>query len=165
MFSIGDYVIYGYEGVCKVEEIGHPRMSGLDRSREYYRLTPYYRGGTIYTPVDGRIVMRPVIAKSELESLIPALPKLPLLSDVPADGKLAAAYYREILAQHNCRRLLQLCKTLHAKQTELARNRKSVNATDLRNWKTAEEMVYGEFGFVLGMPPTDVKTFLIRALA
>ena len=165
MFSVGEYVIYGYEGVCKVEEVGHPALSGLDRKREYYRLTPYYRGGTIYAPVDGRISMRPVIAKKELESFIPTLPKLPVLEDVPTDGKLAAAYYRDILAAHNCRELLRLCKTLYAKQTALAKNRKSVNATDLRNWKTAEDMVYGEFGFVLGMPPTDVKTFLIRALA
>jgi RNA polymerase-interacting CarD/CdnL/TRCF family regulator len=109
--------------------------------------------------------MRPVIAKKELESFIPTLPKLPVLEDVPSDGKLAAAYYRDILSAHNCRELLRLCKTLYAKQTALAKNRKSVNATDLRNWKTAEDMVYGEFGFVLGMPPTDVKTFLIRALA
>ena len=57
MFSVGEYVIYGYEGVCKVEEVGHPALSGLDRKREYYRLTPYYRGGTIYAPVDGRIAM------------------------------------------------------------------------------------------------------------
>ena len=165
MFSVGDYIIYGYEGVCKVEAIGHPELSGADKNRMYYRLTPYYRGGTIYAPTDGRISMRPVITKKELESLIPALPKLPVLCDVPADGKQAAVYYREILSGHSCRQLLQLCKTLYAKQTALAKSRKSVNATDLRNWKTAEEMVYGEFGFVLGMPPTDVKTYLIRSLA
>ena len=53
MFAVGDHVIYGYEGVCRVDEVGCPHVAGLDKSRQYYRLTPYYRGGTIYAPVDG----------------------------------------------------------------------------------------------------------------
>ena len=58
MFSVGDHIIYGVEGVCRVDEVGRLKVAGLDKNRDYYRLTPYYRGGTIYTPVDGRAVMR-----------------------------------------------------------------------------------------------------------
>lgn len=164
MFAVGDYVVYGYEGVCRVEEVGRPRMSGLDKDRDYYRLTPHYRGGTIYAPVDGKIVIRPVISKAELDELLPSLEELPPLEDVPADGKLAGAYYREVLAEHSCRRLLQLCKTLYRKQAALSQNRRSVNSTDLRSWKTAEDMVYGEIGFVLGIAPNEVKSHLVKTL-
>ena len=47
MFSIGDHIIYGVEGVCRVDEVGRLKVAGLDKNRDYYRLTPYYRGGTI----------------------------------------------------------------------------------------------------------------------
>ncbi len=60
MFSIGEYVVYGVEGVCRVEEAGKLKVAGLDKNRAYYRLRPYYHDGTIYTPVDGKAVMRPV---------------------------------------------------------------------------------------------------------
>lgn len=50
MFAPGDYVIYSVEGVCLVEEAGQLNVPGLERGRSYYRLTPYYRGGVIYTP-------------------------------------------------------------------------------------------------------------------
>lgn len=56
MFSVGEYIIYGVEGVCEVEEAGKLKVAGLDKNREYYRLRPYYHGGTIYTPVDGKAV-------------------------------------------------------------------------------------------------------------
>lgn len=164
MFAVGQYVVYGHEGVCLIEEIGRPKMSGLDKNREYYRLTPHYRGGTIYAPVDGKIIMRPVISREELDALLPGLDELPPLEDVPEDGKQAGEYYRAVLAEHSCRRLLQLCKTLYRKQAALSKNRRSVNSTDLRSWKTAEEMVYGEIGFVLGIAPHEVKNHLAKTL-
>ena len=55
MFTPGDYVVYSVEGVCRVEEAGRLNVPGLECGRDYYRLTPYYRGGVIYhTPSAAR---------------------------------------------------------------------------------------------------------------
>ncbi len=160
MFSVGDYIIYGVEGVCQVEQAGQVNVPGLDKNRAYYRLRPYYRGGTIYTPVDGKAVMRPVITREELEGLLPRLKELDPLDDVPADSRAAGEYYRALLFRHDCLLLLRLCRTLYAKQAALASTRRNVSATELRSWKLAEEMLYGEFGFALQMPPSQVKEYL-----
>ena len=64
MFTPGDYVVYSIEGVCRVEEAGRLNVPGLERGRDYYRLTPYYRGGVIYTPVGGKATIRPVMTKT-----------------------------------------------------------------------------------------------------
>lgn len=164
MFSVGDYIIYGVEGVCQVEQAGQVNVSGLDKNRAYYRLRPYYHGGTIYTPVDGKAVMRPVITREELEGLLPRLKTLAPLDDVPADSRAASEYYRTILFRHDCLMLLRLCRTLYAKQAALASTRRNVSATELRSWKLAEEMLYGEFGFALQMPPSKVKDYLLQQM-
>ena len=164
MFSVGEYIIYGVEGVCEVEEAGKLKVAGLDKNREYYRLRQYYHGGTIYTPVDGKAVMRPVLTRAELEGLLPRLPELEPLDDVPADSRAAGEYYRAILSEHDCVRLLRLCRTLHNKQQALSASRRTVSSTELRSWKMAEEMLYGEFGFALGMPPSKVKAYLQEKL-
>ena len=164
MFSVGDHIIYGVEGVCRVDEVGRLKVAGLDKNRDYYRLTPYYRGGTIYTPVDGRAVMRPVNSREALETLLPRLPELEPLADMPTDSRAANEYYRGILAEHNCERLLRLCKSLYQKQQSLSALRRGVSATELRNWKMAEELLFGEFGFVLGIKPAEVKTYLHQRL-
>ena len=160
MFAVGDYVIYGYEGVCRVAAVGSPDVSGLDKSKQYYTLTPHYHSGTIYAPVDGRVLIRPVMTRSELDALLPQLHALPLLDDVPENSRMAGDYYRTILAEHDCTMLLRLCKTMHARQAERAGSRKSVSSTELRNWKTAEEMLHGEFAFVLGIAPSEVGSYL-----
>ena len=154
MFSVGEYIVYGVEGVCRVEEAGKLKVAGLDKNRAYYRLRPYYHDGTIYTPVDGKAVMRPVLTREELE----------LLGDVPPDSRAAGEYYRAILSGHDCVALLRLCKTLHAKQNSQTASHRGVNSTELRNWRMAEEMLYGEFGFALGMPPAQVRDFLREKL-
>ena len=147
MFTPGDYVVYSIEGVCRVEEAGRLNVPGLERGRDYYRLTPYYRGGVIYTPVGGKATIRPVMTKTALQALLPELPGLPELTDVPTDIKQQSGFYREILAAHDCRKLLQLCKTIYNKQKQLAARRRTVSATELRSWKTAEEMLHQEFAF------------------
>ena len=152
MFSVGEYIVYGVEGVCRVEEAGKLKVAGLDKNRAYYRLRPYYHDGTIYTPVDGKAVMRPVLTREELERL------------VPPDSRAAGEYYRAILSGHDCVALLRLCKTLHAKQNSQTASRRGVNSTELRSWRMAEEMLYGEFGFALGMPPAQVRDFLREKL-
>ena len=125
MFTPGDYVVYSIEGVCRVEEAGRLNVPGLERGRDYYRLTPYYRGGVIYTPVGGKASIRPVMTKTALQALLPELPGLPELTDVPTDIKQQSGFYREILAAHDCRKLLQLCRP--------AQNRQRHRASQLEN--------------------------------
>ena len=165
MFSVGEYIIYGVEGVCMVEEAGRLKVSGLNKNRDYYRLRPYYHGGTIYTPVDGKAAMRPVLTRAELDGLLPRLRQMEPLEDIPADSRAAGEYYRRILAEHDCVKLLRLCRTLHGRQKRLAASRRTVSSTELRSWKTAEEMLHQEFAFVLGMQPAEVKTYLETAFA
>ena len=72
MFGIGEYVVYGMNGVCEVEAVGPMNMSGVDCEKEYYTLTPLYtKGSKVYTPVNNqKIVMRKVVDKDEAYELI-----------------------------------------------------------------------------------------------
>ena len=54
MFSVGELVVYGGEGVCRVERIGPSTLSCADRNREYYTLRPIFHTGEVTTPVDTR---------------------------------------------------------------------------------------------------------------
>lgn len=106
MFSVGGYIVYGVEGVCRVEEAGKLKVAGLDKNRAYYRLRPYYHDGTIYTPVDGKAVMRPVLTREELERLLPRLPELePLATCRPTAvrrASITALFYPGTTALRSC---------------------------------------------------------------
>lgn len=162
MFSVNDYVIYGSEGVCKVESIGHPEISGLDKSKEYYTLSPVYRSGKIYTPVDSSIIMRNVITKNQVEELICGIKDVSCELDVPKDAKLANQFYRELVRSYECTKLIRVIKHVFDKQRRFALEKKNVPAVDIKFFKLAEDMLYSEFGFVLGIDPKEVKGHIAK---
>lgn len=45
MFHVGDYIIYGSNGVCKVDKVGPMNLDGVSRDRMYYTLIPVYSKG------------------------------------------------------------------------------------------------------------------------
>ena len=77
MFAAGDLVVYGGEGVCRVESIGPSGLAYDGGDKVYYHLSPLYRGGTVMTPVDTTVLMRPIISRAHALELIAALPALP----------------------------------------------------------------------------------------
>ena len=160
MYQVGDYLVYGFEGVCHVDEVGHPKISGSNREKLYYSLTPYSHKGTIYTPVDSKVFMRPVISNQTMAQLLAALPSLPVCDNVPADSRASSQYYQDLLRTHDCEKVLQVFKTLYLKQRALAGAKKTVSATDMRCWKQAEDMLTNEFGFLSNQSPAEISSTL-----
>ena len=73
MFAVGDLVVYGGEGVCRVEKIGPSDLRGADKAKLYYTLLPLYRTGQVLTPVDTRVLMRPILTEEEALALVDRL--------------------------------------------------------------------------------------------
>lgn len=76
MFQVGELIVYGGEGVCRVEAVGPITMSGVKSDKPYYTLAPLYRMGKIYAPVDTTVLMRPVLSRKEAEDLIRKIPEI-----------------------------------------------------------------------------------------
>ena len=36
MYKKGDYVVKMPEGICKIENVGHPDTTGMNKTKEYY---------------------------------------------------------------------------------------------------------------------------------
>ena len=89
MFEIGEYIVYGVKGVCRIEDITHIDISGADKDRLYYVLAPVGDGsGRIYAPTDNqKITMRKVISREEADQLIEDMPKIEQLW-VPDDRQI-----------------------------------------------------------------------------
>ena len=65
MFTVGDKIIYGENGVCTVEKIAPLEMSGASEEKLYYYLTPFTGSGRYFAPVDSGAYMRPVMSRAE----------------------------------------------------------------------------------------------------
>ncbi|HBN86196.1 MAG TPA: CarD family transcriptional regulator, partial [Clostridiales bacterium] len=75
MYQVGDLIIYGNTGVCKVMEITTRALDGKHKEQLFYVLEPLYQNCTISAPVNStKVFMRPVISKKEAERLIDNIP-------------------------------------------------------------------------------------------
>jgi len=163
MFAKGDLIIYGSTGVCRVLEVGPMQGStGADADRLYYTLTPVYATGTIYIPVDTKVFMRPIIDRQQAEELIARIPQIREDLCCSRDPKMLAERYRASLLTHQCEDLVQLIKSIYAKNHTAGRKPGHI---DQQYMKRAQELLHGELAAALDLPIEDMETYISEAVA
>ena len=100
MFTEGQLVIYGGEGVCRIAAVGPSSLSGTDKTKLYYTLTPLTRSGTVLTPVDTKVLMRPILSRQEAEDFIAQLPQLPPEEPESRSMRLLKEFYQQIVERY-----------------------------------------------------------------
>ncbi len=159
-YDVGDLVIYGSIGVCRVDEIGFLDISGINKSRPYYTLSALYSDETVFTPVDTTIFMRPLISNEEAKDIIMKIPGIPAPIYQNRNLKLLEEHYQALLQSHECTAMVQIIKAVYMKNEAARKNGNKLGQTDARYMKQAEDMLYQEFAVVLGIPKDDVKGYI-----
>lgn len=160
MFEVGSTVLYGSDGVCRIQDITHKEVGGV--SGEYYVLEPVYqKKSTVFVPLDNeRLIgkMRCILSVDELLDAIKTMPDESLMwIEDESERKLA---YKEIISRGDCTELMRLVKTLYLhREKQLARGKK-LHACDDRFLKTAEKMINDEFAMVLHINPDQVPDYI-----
>lgn len=160
MFQVGDLIVYGNTGVCRVEKIGTPDLAGVPDGVDYYTLSPYYsQNSKIFTPCDNdKVVMRPIISKKEAKKLMSEIPSIKLLL-IP-DEKKREERYKETMRSCDCREFVSIIKTIYFRKQERIAEGKKVTASDEKYFNMAEDKLYGELAIALEMEKSKVKIYV-----
>lgn len=160
MFEVGDFIIYGSNGVCRVENVGSMDMKGVPSDKMYYTLVPVYSSKSkVFTPVDNaKVIMRPVISEQEAYELIDHIKELQGFSI--EDEKNRDTVFKEALKKCDCRELIRIIKTVYEKKLVRQAEGKKMTAGDERYFKIAEENLYGEFAVALGIKKEEVGSLI-----
>lgn len=163
MFSIGNDIVYGSMGVCKVTDIGVPDLPGANRS--CYVLKPHFVANSkVYAPVENNPVpMRLLLTPAEMRSLIDAIPALEPFA-VEGDKQGLHDICREAVRSADCHMLARLIKTLYEKKLRLVEQKKNVPSAEKEYFDTAEKVLYGEMAVVLDIPMEDVREYIALRL-
>ena len=164
MYEIGDLIVYGTEGVCRVEAIGTPPLAGVSSDRQYYTLKPLYHAGTVYTPVDSTVFMRPVISKEDVDALIRRIPDIVPEVYENSNLRFLNEHYQAQLQNYSCEGLLKLIRSTHAKREVMISRGKKLGLVDERYMKRAQDMLHGEFAVALGIERSDVPEYIRASL-
>ena len=156
MYKIGEKIIYGENGVCTVEKIAPLNMSGAQKEKLYYHLTPLVGSGTYFTPVDTTAFMRPIISREEAEALIDAIPGIPPAICNDSRFNHVDAFYRELFKLHSNEALVSVIKGLRCRMAEKKTRSTRAEAT----MKRAKDILHGELSVALDMDFSQVEGYI-----
>ncbi|MDD6571666.1 MAG: CarD family transcriptional regulator [Thermoflexaceae bacterium] len=160
MFAVGDYVVYGSNGICMVRDISKIDIPGAPGDRIYYLLSPVgSKDSKIYSPVDNtKVIMRRILNKEEAQELLEGISDIP---EIPAgNDKLMELKYKEIISSCDLCQLVSLIKTIRRKRNKRLMEGKKITTTDERYLKKAEESLFGELMIALGKDRNELEDIL-----
>ncbi len=164
MFSIGDYMVYGINGVCRVQDICASPFDKKD-TRTFYLLKPLGtgEGSVIYTPVDNvQVLMRPLMTKEQAAELIERMPGLEPL-EVPME-KMRRDLYRQAMQSCDPEQYVRLIKTVYRRRMDMMQQHKRLSETDSDFERNAKLSLYHELSVVLDVKFAEVEQYLIDRL-
>ena len=164
MFNVGDFIIYGSNGVCKVTNVGPMKMSGIPKDKMYYTMVPcYIRDSEIFTPVDNeRVVMRKVMSRKEAEDFIKGICDIQELEIF--EEKKRELEYKQAVLTCNPTILVELLKTIQSRMDERIAEGKKVTSSDSKYFHIAEDSLYGELAISLDMDKDEVKDYVLTQI-
>ncbi len=161
MYNVGDYIIYGSSGVCRVESVGEPEIKALRKNgKKYYKLCPVGSTETIYIPVDTEVFMRPIIDRGEAEALIDEIPDIDGKACYTSSPRIRSDFYQGYMDTHECEDLVKLIKSIYAKSRHEEKNGKAQSSIDKRYMQRAEKTLYSELSLALDIPQEDVLGYI-----
>lgn len=161
-FEKGQYVVYGTNGICTIEDITEMSFTRGMAKAPYYILKPAATdSSTIFVPMNNEKLvskMRSLMTKEEIDSLLLGMKDKEL--EWETDRRYRAENFHEIMTQGLTEDLLLMISCIYVRKRDLIKQGKKLPATDSNTLKQAEKLVEEEFSHVLGLEPWDVGKYI-----
>lgn len=164
MFSVGEKVVYGAQGIC---EVGGTTERTIGKAKiKYFVLTPIYdTKSTIYVPTENEKLianMRKVLSKDEINALIDnaAANQMEWIDDDLERKELCV----EIIKSGNRLEILRLIEMLYLRRECLKQTKKHFHILDERYLREAERLIHDEFSYVLGIEQSEVPEYILNRI-
>ena len=161
-FDIGEYVSYGINGMCNIEDIRPMQLSQSVEKMMYYILRPESNPkSTIFVPVNNQKLvskMREPMTKDEINAMLVRMKDRTL--EWEKDVRFRTESFHEILNNGVNQDLILMIRCLHRKRQELVQLGKKLPARDSNTLKTAERLVEEEFAHVLHIKCEEVSDYI-----
>lgn len=164
MLQVGQQVIYGIHGVCKITDI-EVKTVGKEK-KEYYVLEPIEQPGAVfYVPSQNQVAVvkiRTILTRGEFEALLQS-EKVRENAWI-ADENLRKQRYRELIAKSDRAELISMVSALYRHKKQQQENGRKFHITDENFLRDATKLLSAEFSLVLGIPQSKVAAYMKKEL-
>lgn len=164
MYEIGDYVVKANNGICKIEDIGHPDIASIGKGKQYFILVPIEEAKTkLYVPVDKENNgLRKVITEQEAWQIIEEIPSVE--EAWIADDKQREQKYKAAIQSCDLKELISIIKSMYFRKQKRNALGKKNTSVDEHFFKVAENNLYTELAFAIGEKKENMKNIIMEKL-
>lgn len=157
MFHIGDTVVYGSSGICRITDLKEERIGG--EKQTYYLLTPVKDPrSTYYCPLSREEKLRAPLGEEEAWTLIRQAPKTQAVRI--ADEGARREQFTAMLKSGDHIQLIRLIRSLLCHRQEREAAGKRLQMADQRMLEDARRVLYEEFAQVLSLTHDQVSGYI-----
>ena len=155
MFSIGDTVFYGANGVCSIEDITERTFGG--EAQSYYTLRSHHNPSvTLYYPVNAvNTKLKEIMTEDKAKAVLQCFEN----SADPWNDKMTARNhsYQAIIKSQGHLEIAQMMNTLLRKKLELEAIDKKLPAQDTQILQNVSAILYEELATTLQTTATNIS--------
>lgn len=161
MYKIGEVVLYGTNGVCKIEEVSKQRLAGS--VMEYYVLKPLFsQVSTLFVPTNNEVLvskMRHILTEKAIKDILDNLSVVPEWID---DKNERFNFCKDTIANGDLKAIIYLIRMLHAHQKEQNNKGRHLHISDERFLREAEKMACDEIAYALNIERSEIVPMLLK---
>ncbi len=162
MYSVGEFVVYGAEGVCRIVGIEELDLTG--EPLQYYALAPESdRSSKIFVPVaNSKLTDRiaPILTEPEVRALLADFSEgEPVWAD---STNLRKSRYQEIINSGDRLRIIRLVRELNERRHSIRGAGQRFSLTDEHYFKLAQKVLFDEFSRIVPVKQTEFLSLLTK---
>lgn len=164
MYQIGEYVVYGIHGVCRV--LGKEKQLVNRKRTEYLVLEPLAQNESkFYLPTQNPTAMgklKAVLSRDEMNELMAS-------EDIRQDcwiqeENLRKQYYRDLIGSGDRVALLRMVSALYRYKDEQAAAGRKFHQCDDNFLRDAEKLLCSEISLIMELEPEQAREYLRHQL-
>lgn len=165
MYQVGDRVLYGSTGVCKVTGITARTVERHHRLNFYVFEPLYQQNYTILAPVNIiKVFMRPIISKGEAKRLLDLIPTIGTKAYYNCKLSQLSEHYETFLKTHECLDLMRLTISIYAKKQIADQKQREFGSVDEKYMRRGEELLFGELAAALDISKNEAAEYVAARL-
>ena len=162
MYQVGDAVLYGNNGICRIRDV--TRMESCGLVDDFYVLKPVSsEATTVFVPLGSEVLvsrMHPLLSPDAMRKLLDQLgDAAPIWVENENQRK---TLFREIMNSGDRLAIVRVFLTLKAMREEREKKGKHLRVSDERAYRETERIFFDELALVLGWSREDYADFLER---
>lgn len=165
-FSVGDAVIYGGSGVCRIEKIDNISFFH-ERPQKHYVLVPLFvkQPTTVYVPFNNEMLVskiQPIMTKDEALKLIKEVKNNDF--EWIEERNVRKDKFLSILTTGTRKEIVDLIGVIVKRREELLNEGKTLNMQDEKILMDAERRMTVELAVAIGVEPEDIRKMIAEEL-